>query len=92
MLDPANTLYYRNGRIPILAQATVRMQSAAYNQAGYGPAPGLATTGYRLPHPHQCQRLPATPAPMPTIVGRQAASRNNRQETTVYCKRPVNPP
>lgn len=40
-LDPANApLYYDNGRIMITAQATVRMQSPAYDQATYVSAPG----------------------------------------------------
>lgn len=44
--DPANaTLYYDQGRIPIAAQATVRMQSPAYEQANLVSSPGAGNGG-----------------------------------------------
>ena len=60
ILDPANMLYYGNGRIPILAQATVRMQDAAYDQTGYVSSPGPGNNGVSPPVPP-----PGTPPPEP---------------------------
>ena len=67
VLDPAHALYYSNGRIPILAQATVRMQSAAYNQAGYVASPGPGNNGVSppVPAPAPPPAPGTTPSPTP---------------------------
>ncbi len=38
-IDPANSLYYSNGRIPMVAQAVMHMQSPAYQQGVMGTLP-----------------------------------------------------